>query len=65
MHTSMPWREAIASLKRQLLEQALASAGGDWTHATRALGLKRTYFLRLIRDMGITNSCQPTRPVTP
>jgi transcriptional regulator with GAF, ATPase, and Fis domain len=51
--TNAQWHEAIRQFKRTLLEQALARANGNRTHAARALGLQRTYLLRLIRDLGI------------
>jgi hypothetical protein len=47
------WHGAVTDFKRRLLEQALRSAGGNRTHAARALGLQRTYLLRLIRDLGV------------
>jgi transcriptional regulator with GAF, ATPase, and Fis domain len=47
------WHDAIAAFKRQLLAQALVGAGGNRTRAARTLGLQRTYFLRLIRELGI------------
>lgn len=47
------WHGAVTDFKRRLLEQALRNAGGNRTHAARALGLQRTYLLRLIRDFGV------------
>jgi transcriptional regulator with GAF, ATPase, and Fis domain len=47
------WAEAIRSFKRQRLEQALARAHGNRTHAARELGLQRTYLLRLIHELGV------------
>jgi Bacterial regulatory protein, Fis family len=47
------WHEAIRQFKRTLLEQALARANGNRTRAAMTLGLQRTYFLRLIRDLRI------------
>lgn len=47
------WHGAVNDFKRRLLEQALVSAGGNRTHAARALGLQRTYLLRLIRDFAV------------
>jgi len=46
------WHAAIAAFKRALIERALADAGGNRTRAARALGLQRTYLLRLMREMG-------------
>jgi hypothetical protein len=47
------WAEAIRCFKRQQLEQALARAHGNRTHAARELGLQRTYLLRLIHELGV------------
>ena len=47
------WHEALRAFKRRLLEHALASTAGNRTHAARALGLPRTYLLRLINDLGV------------
>ena len=43
----------VAAFKKDLLERALSAYGGNRTHAARALGLQRTYLLRLMRDLGI------------
>ncbi len=51
--TAAGWHEAIRQFKRALLEQALACANGNRTYAARALGLQRTYLLRLIRDLDV------------
>jgi DNA-binding NtrC family response regulator len=48
------YRSAVVDFKRQLIEAALQNHGGNRTHAARALGLPRTYLLRLIRDLGVT-----------
>jgi DNA-binding NtrC family response regulator len=47
------WHGAVRAFKRRLLETALLEAGGNRTHAAQALGLERTYLLRLIRDLGV------------
>jgi hypothetical protein len=47
------WHGAVTKFKRRLLEQALRTAGGNRTRAARALGLQRTYLLRLIREFGV------------
>ena len=39
--------------KRRLLKATLTQAGGNRTRAARALGLQRTYLLRLIREFEI------------
>lgn len=52
--TSTPrWHDALAAFKRDLLQYALASTGGNRTRAARLLGLQRTYLLRLIRTLGV------------
>ncbi len=52
------YRAAVADFKRQLIAAALLKHGGNRTHTARALGLQRTYLLRLIRDLGVE-----TRPL--
>ena len=52
----LTWHAAIAAFKRGLIERALADAGGNRTRAARALGLQRTYLLRLMREMGVPAS---------
>jgi hypothetical protein len=37
------WYGEVRRFKRTLLEAALVGAGGNRTHAARALGLQRTY----------------------
>jgi DNA-binding NtrC family response regulator len=46
-----------ARLSRGRLHQAR----GNRTHAARALGLQRTYLLRLIRDLGVAAPPPPPR----
>ena len=45
---------AVCEFKRRLIEATLHQVRGNRTHAARALGLQRTYLLRLIRDLGVT-----------
>jgi DNA-binding NtrC family response regulator len=45
---------AVSEFKRHLIEATLHQAGGNRTHAARALGLQRTYLLRLIKDLGVS-----------
>jgi DNA-binding NtrC family response regulator len=45
---------AVSEFKRSLIEATLHQAGGNRTHAARALGLQRTYLLRLIKDLGVS-----------
>jgi len=47
------YHDAVSEFKRRLIEATLHAARGNRTHAARALGLQRTYLLRLIRDLGV------------
>ncbi|MBI4635690.1 MAG: hypothetical protein HY727_05015 [Candidatus Rokubacteria bacterium] len=49
-----PWHAEVRAFKRRLLTTALEGAGGNRTHAARALGLQRTYLLRLVRELEVT-----------
>lgn len=44
---------AVSEFKRRLIETTLHQFGGNRSQAARALGLQRTYLLRLIRDLGV------------
>jgi DNA-binding NtrC family response regulator len=44
---------AVCEFKRRLIEATLSQSGGNRTRAARALGLQRTYLLRLIRDFQV------------
>jgi DNA-binding NtrC family response regulator len=44
---------AVGEFKRRLIEATLAQAGGNRTQAAKALGLQRTYLLRLMRGFKI------------
>ena len=44
---------AVGDFKRRLIEATLAQAGGNRTRAAKALGLQRTYLLRLMREFQI------------
>jgi DNA-binding NtrC family response regulator len=52
---------AVSDFKRRLIEATLHQARGNRTHAARALGLQRTYLLRLIRDLGVAAPPPPAR----
>jgi DNA-binding NtrC family response regulator len=52
---------AVCDFKRRLIETTLQQARGNRTHAARALGLQRTYLLRLIRDLGVAAPPPPPR----
>jgi transposase-like protein len=44
---------AVSEFKRRLIEATLTQAGGNRTRAARALGLQRTYLLRLMREFEV------------
>lgn len=54
------WHEQVRAFKRRLLTIALERSRGNRTHAARALGLQRTYLLRLVRQLEVTMP-PPTR----
>ena len=52
---------AVSEFKRRLIEATLHQVRGNRTHAARALGLQRTYLLRLIRDLQVAAPPPPPR----
>jgi DNA-binding NtrC family response regulator len=54
------YHDAVSAFKRRLIEATLVQMRGNRTHTARALGLQRTYLLRLIRDLGV--SAPPAPP---
>ena len=52
---------AVCDFKRRLIEASLLRAQGNRTHAARALGLQRTYLLRLIRELGVAAPPPPPK----
>lgn len=46
------YHDAIKTFRRELLRHALQTTGGNRTRAAELLGVQRTYFMRLIRDLG-------------
>jgi len=48
------YRAAVRDFRRQLIEGTLHALGGNRAQTARALGLQRTYLLRLIRELGVT-----------
>lgn len=52
---------AVSEFKRRLIEATLHQVRGNRTHAARALGLQRTYLLRLIRELGVAVPPPPER----
>lgn len=47
------YHREVEKFKKQLLRTTLEEHRGNRTRAARALGLQRTYFLRLIRNFEI------------
>ncbi|MGH9459939.1 MAG: helix-turn-helix domain-containing protein [Vicinamibacteria bacterium] len=47
------YHQHVDNFKRDLLTQTLVAHCGNRTHAAKALGLQRTYLLRLIRELRI------------
>jgi len=58
---TLSYHGAVSDFKRRLIEATLHQARGNRTHAARALGLQRTYLLRLIRDLGVAAPPPPPR----
>jgi len=52
---------AVCDFKRRLIEATLHQMRGNRTHTARALGLQRTYLLRLIRELGVAAPPPPQR----
>jgi DNA-binding NtrC family response regulator len=52
---------AVHEFKRRLIEATLHQVKGNRTHAARALGLQRTYLLRLMRELAVTAPPAPVR----
>ena len=48
--------EAVSAFKRALVVEALAASGGNRSRAARALKIERTSLLRLIRELGLSDS---------
>jgi len=47
------YQRAVDEFKRELLVVTLTAHCGNRTRAAQALGMQRTYFLRLIRQFGL------------
>lgn len=62
---SAGYHGAVCDFKRQLIESMLHQMRGNRTHTARALGLQRTYLLRLIRELGVAAPPPPARRRNP
>jgi DNA-binding NtrC family response regulator len=58
---SVGYHGAVHEFKRRLIEATLHQVKGNRTHAARALGLQRTYLLRLMRELAVTAPPAPVR----
>ena len=58
---SLGYHGAVSDFKRRLIETTLHQMRGNRTHTARALGLQRTYLLRLIRELGVAAPPPPPR----
>ena len=47
------YHAAVTQFKKDFLARMLAEHGGNRTHTARAIGLQRTYLLRLLREFGL------------
>lgn len=47
------YRDQVRAYKRSLVEHAIARAGGNHAQAAKALGVGRTYLVRLMHDLGL------------
>ena len=56
------FHQAVAAFKRDLIRTVLEGRQGNRTHAARALGLQRTYLIRLIKLFRIDVATQRTMP---
>jgi DNA-binding NtrC family response regulator len=52
---------AVSEFKRHLIEATLNTFEGNRTRTASALGLQRTYLLRLIRDLNVAAPPPPQR----
>ena len=58
------YQRSVEKFKREFLVLTLAAHGGNRSRAARALGVQRTYFVRLIRQLGLARHAgqSPERP---
>jgi DNA-binding NtrC family response regulator len=58
-----PYRTAVVTFKRELIATTLRDHAGNRTRAARALGIPRTYLVRLIHHLDVTE--RPSRSEFP
>lgn len=61
LESGLGYHGAVSEFKRRLIEATLHRVSGNRTHAARALGLQRTYLLRLIRELAVDAPPPPAR----
>jgi DNA-binding NtrC family response regulator len=62
---ALGYHGAVCDFKRRLIEATLHQMRGNRTHAARALGLQRTYLLRLMRELRVAAPPPPPRGRAP
>ena len=62
---ALGYHGAVCDFKRRLIEATLHQVRGNRTHAARALGLQRTYLLRLMRELRVAAPPPPPRGRAP
>ena len=56
----LPFREAVAGFKRNMLTRVLDDCHGNQTKAAEKLGLQRSYLNRLLKDLGLRDESSAT-----
>lgn len=59
LNRKAPLHEQVRAFKTKVVARTLTECGGNRTRAAEALGLQRTYLLRLIRQLGVDVSSPP------
>lgn len=54
MSAGQTYHAAVRMFRLRLIEGALLRTNGNRTYAARALGIQRTYLMRLVRELGVT-----------
>ena len=52
-----PYHQAVRNAKKKVVLRALEQAGGNYTHAAKALGLHPNYLHRLVRNLHLRADC--------
>ncbi|HYB13623.1 MAG TPA: helix-turn-helix domain-containing protein, partial [Myxococcota bacterium] len=60
-----PYADAVRHFKSQLVLRALEEAGGNRAHAAERLGVHRSNLVRMIRELGIREPKERSRPSLP